>query len=204
MLLKRRPPGISPQNLEPSSGFEHLEADAVAVLRWLHKNKVDYVLVGPVARAVRGEQEAQGPVAIVPAPYGRNWERLSAALTGQRAGLRAESARRGPGATPVAAPLKLTADKLARGHRWLLRAGDYDLDIEATVITSATPPDGEATQAADVEPGYQELLYEASSFEIAAGLCVQVAAPEDLERYTHIRRTGNSPEFRITRAAASK
>jgi len=30
---------------------------------------------------------------------------------------------------------------------------------------------------------------------------VEVASPEDLELYSHLRRTGVAPEFRITRAA---
>ena len=48
-------------------------------------------------------------------------------------------------------------------------------------------------------PGYQELLYEAGRFELAAGLNVDVASPEDIEHYAHVRRTGPSPELRITR-----
>jgi hypothetical protein len=48
-------------------------------------------------------------------------------------------------------------------------------------------------------PGYQELLYEAGRFELAAGLTVDVASPEDIEHYAHVRRTGSSPELRITR-----
>jgi hypothetical protein len=50
-------------------------------------------------------------------------------------------------------------------------------------------------------PGYQELLYEAGRFELAAGLSVDVACPEDIEHYEHIRRTGSAPEMRITRGA---
>jgi hypothetical protein len=49
-------------------------------------------------------------------------------------------------------------------------------------------------------PGYQELLYEAGRYELAAGLCVDVASPEDIEHYAHLRRTGSAPEMRITRA----
>ena len=30
-------------------------------------------------------------------------------------------------------------------------------------------------------------------------MSVEVAAPEDLELYSHLRRTGVTPEFRITR-----
>jgi hypothetical protein len=202
MLLKRRPPAISTQNIEATQGYEHLEPDALAVLRWLNANKVDYVLVGPVARAIRGEAGTAGPVAIVPAPYGRNWERLCTALTAQHAGLRTESAITGPGAVPVAAPIKLTADKLARGRRWLLRCGTYDLDIEATLTVDEVAASDAGVASGHRTPGYQELLYEASGFQLAEGVSVEVAAPEDLEHYAHVRRTGTAPEFRVTRTAA--
>jgi hypothetical protein len=195
MLLKRRPPAISTEAPELLAGFEHLEPSAIAVVRWLNANKIDFVLVGPVARAIRGETGAAGPVAIVPAPYGRNWERLCTALIAERAGLRAEAAVRGPGAIPVASPIKLTADKLARGRRWLLRCGAYDLDIEGLPLP-------EAETAAESAPGYQELLYEAGRFDIAEGVSLEVAAPEDLEHYSHVRRTGSAPEFRVTRTNA--
>lgn len=197
MLLKRRPPGISTQAPDVLAGFEHLEPNAIAVVRWLNENKIDYVLVGPVARAIRGESGPSGPVGIVPAPYGRNWERLCTALVAQRAGLRAESAVRGPGSTLVATPVKLTAEKLARGRRWLLRCGTNDLDIEGLPL-----PEG--ASADDTAPGYQELLYESGRFEIADGVSVEVAAPEDLEHYSHVRRTGTAPEFRVTRASPAE
>jgi hypothetical protein len=197
MLLKRRPPGISTDAPELLAGFEHLESSALAVVRWLNANKIDFVLVGPVARAIRGEAGTSGPVAIVPAPYGRNWERLCTALIAERAGLRAESAVRGPGSIPVASPVKLTAEKLSRGRRWLLRCGVYDLDIEGLPLP-------EAHSVQESAPGYQELLYEAARFEIADGVSVEVAAPEDLEHYSHVRRTGSAPEFRVTRTSAAE
>lgn len=197
MLLKRRPPGISTEAPELLAGFEHLEPSAVAVVRWLNANKIDYVLVGPLARAIRGEAGTSGPAAIVPAPYGRNWERLCTALIGERAGLRAESAVRGPGAIPVASPVKLTAEKLSRGRRWLLRCGAYDVDIEGLPLP-------EHHTGGDATPGYQELLYEAGRFELAEGVSVEVAAPEDLEHYSHVRRTGSAPEFRVTRTSTAE
>ena len=51
-------------------------------------------------------------------------------------------------------------------------------------------------------PSYQELLYEATTFELAEGLGVEVASPEDVERYAHIRRTGIAPEITIARVGA--
>jgi hypothetical protein len=197
MLLKRRPPAISAQPSELLSGFAHLEPSAIAVLRWLNANKIDYVLVGPVARAIRGESAAEGPVAIVPAPYGRNWERLCTALVAERAGLRAATSVRGPGATLVATPVKLTPDKLSRGRRWLLRCGTHDLDIEGLPLP-------EAQSGEQAAPSYQELLYEAARFDLAEGISVQVAAPEDLEHYSQVRRTGQAPEFRVIRNAPAE
>ena len=93
-------------------------------------------------------------------------------------------------------PVKLSADKLARGRRWLLRFAGYDLDIEAAGknAAGARGDDGEA-----VAPRYQELLYESNRFELSPGVSVEVASPEDLEHYFHVRRTGVAPEFRVIR-----
>jgi hypothetical protein len=199
MLLKHRPPGIESQPATLRGGLEHLHQNSVAVLRWLNANKVDYVVVGPVARAIRGDQEARGPVAIVPAPYVRNFERLCNALVAVHAGLRAELGPRELGPRPTAIPVKLTADKLARGKRWLLRFRDYDLDIEA----DGSHADGASGEGRRPPPRYQELLYEATRFELADGLSVEVASPEDVAHYSHIR-TGAAPEFRITRKAQAE
>ncbi|MGI8506020.1 MAG: hypothetical protein ACR2MK_04305 [Solirubrobacteraceae bacterium] len=203
MLLKHRPPGIESQPVELRDGLEHLEQSSIAVLRWLNANKVDYVVVGPVARAIRGDLDARGAVAIVPAPYERNFERLCSALVAEHAGLRTGMGPPGSSARPRASAIKLTADKLARGRRWMLRFGHYDLDIEGDgsrgegARTSGSP-------GAAVAPRYQELLYEAGRFELAEGLRVEVASPEDLEHYSHVRRTGAPPEFRVTRKAGAE
>jgi hypothetical protein len=191
MLLKHRPPKIESRPVDLREGLEHLEQKSMAVLRWLNANKVGYVVVGPVARAVHGDVDTRGPVAIVPAPYGRNYERLCTALVAAHAGLRAEGAGRGTASRPEQVAVKLTHEKLARGHRWMLRFGGYDLDIEGR---------GDSESA----PGYQELLYEATRVELAEGLVVEVASPEDLEHYSHVRRTGTAPEFRVTRNAQAE
>ena len=91
----------------------------------------------------------------------------------------------------MATPLKLTPEKLSRGRRWLLRFGTHDLDIEGLPMPEA--------QSGEAAPGYQELLYEAARFDLAEGVSAQVAAPEDLEHYTQVRRTGKAPEFRVIR-----
>ncbi|MGO9959234.1 MAG: hypothetical protein ACLP50_25235 [Solirubrobacteraceae bacterium] len=211
MLLKHRPPGIdtTPPKLRP--GLEHLDASAVSVLRWLNANKVDYVLVGPVAHAVRGDLAASGPVAIVPAPYDRNFERLTRALVAERAGLRSDRALAGTSDRAPVVAVKLTADKLARGRRWMLRFGAHDLDLEGAGRRPIGPehPIGAglaASAAAGGVPGpatsgprYQELLYEAHRFTLADNLTVEVASTEDLEHFSHVRRTGTAPEFKVTR-----
>lgn len=186
MLLKRRRPRIETTPAETNQGFEHLDADALAVLRWLKVNHVDFVLVGPVAAAVRGHETDPGPVAIVPAPYRRNFERLARALDATGASIRLDGA--GLGGEVDATPTKLTAEKLGRGQLWTLRCGAYDLDIEGHIppITS-----------------YQNLLYEASRFEPAPGISIEVASPEDIEHCAHIRRTGHAPEIKIMRAGVA-
>jgi hypothetical protein len=185
MLLKRRPPRIDNRPVEARNGFEHLGSNALAVLRWLKANRIDFILVGPVAEAIRGHARARGPISIVAAPYRRNLERLARALDSADACIRID----GAGITGDAdmTPTKLTAEKLARGQLWTLRCGSHDLDIE-----------GHATGV----PSYQELLYEASSFELATEVTVEVASPEDIEHYAHVRRTGAAPEIRITRVTA--
>ncbi len=194
MLLKHRPPGIESGPAELRAGFEHLDQSWIAVLRWLNANKVEYVVVGPVARVIRGDLSAQGPLAVVPAPYGRNFDRLCTALVAEHAGLRVDPPVAGPSARN-SEPVKLTAEKLARGRRWMLRFGPHDLDIEGAGARSQ----GSASGKPAAGPSYQELLYEAGRFELADGLSVEVASPEDLEHYSHVRATGSAPEFRVSR-----
>jgi hypothetical protein len=194
MLLKHRPPAIESGPVKLNEGLEHLDQSAIAVLRWLVANKVDFVVVGPVAHAIRGDANAKGPVAIVPAPYSRNYERLCTALIAEHAGLRADRSVPGAAARPESVPVKLTADKLARGKRWMLRFESYDLDVEGAGPRPAPGRGGSARS-----PRYQELLYESGRIALAPGLTVEVASPEDLEHYSHVRRTGAAPEFVVTR-----
>ncbi|MFZ1993444.1 MAG: hypothetical protein WAU75_04990 [Solirubrobacteraceae bacterium] len=208
MLLKHRSPGIDAKSVQPRAGFEHLDRKSIAVLRWLNASHVDYVVVGPVAHAIRGDQAAKGPVAIVPAPYSRNWDRLTRALVAEHAGLRSDRGLPGSGERGDAVTVKLTPDKLSRGRRWMLRFGEFDLDIEgsgaraAGVRSNAHPPSGEDGTHPPHAPRYQELLYEANRFEVADGVSAEVASPEDLEHFSHVRRTGTAPEFRVTRSDA--
>jgi hypothetical protein len=187
MLLKRRPPGIEPDPPKPKQGLEHLERNWIALLRWLNAGEVDYVVVGPVGDAIRGDVGAKGPVAIVPAPYSRNLERLATGLVAERARLRSTDGAHKAG-DHDSTPIKLTADKLARGQRWMLRFGVYDLDVL-----------GGLRSGTGSSSSYQELLYEASRFEVAAECSAEVASATDLQHYKHLRLVGSAPEIRITR-----
>jgi hypothetical protein len=180
MLLRHRAPGIEPPPPGTTKGFEHLDREWLAVLGWLNSNRVEYVLVGAAAEAIRGRTGVRGPVAIVPAPYGRNYERLAKALWSAQVRLRVDGERE-------TVPIRPTADKLAAGYRWAVRCGQHDIDIEAST-------DGTA--------GYQELLYEAGRFALGEGLSVEVASPEYIEHYAHVGRTGAAPEIRIVRRAS--
>jgi hypothetical protein len=155
-------------------------------LRWLAAYKVEYVLVGAVAEAVRGDTHVDGPVAVVPAPYRRNLERLARALTKEHARLRVDA---GAASGADAAPLKLDHEKLAQNTRWTLRCGAHDLDVEG----------GMGAGSQNGAPSYQELLYEARRFELEPELSVEVASPEYIEHFTQLRRTGSPPEIRIIR-----
>jgi hypothetical protein len=186
MLLRNRPPMIesvpAPSAVE---GYEHVTASSLAVMKWLSASGVDYVLVGQVARAIRGAVTAAGPVALVPAPYGRNLDRLARALNSAHACERSHQQLLGvAGHSGREQALKLNASMLVRPQRWALRCGEHELDVEGR-------PSG--------SPSYQELLYEAVRYELAPQLAVEVAAPEDVEQYEHVRRTGVVPEMVVTR-----
>ena len=184
MLLRNRVPSIDVISVTAAEGFEHVPASSIAVMQWLTASGVDFVLVGAAARAIRGETDATGPVDIVPAPYGRNLDRLAIALTAVRAQQRPHGELIGAAPISSSAALKLTAEMLVRSERWELRCGEHDLDVEGR------PPGS---------PSYQELLYEAIRFKVSPELSVEVAAHEDIEVYDHVRRTGLAPEITVTR-----
>ena len=188
MRLRNRVPRIEHRSVNSRPGLEHLRSEWIAIARWLNENKVEYVLIGAVAEAIRGNARARGPVAIVPAPYGRNLERLARALSAEHARERIDMDGNAAGADPV--PVKLTGQRLAERTRWTLRCGAQDIDVECGV------------RAAGSErgvPSYQELLYEAGRFELDVAVSVEVASPEDIQHFAHLHRTGVAPEIRITK-----
>jgi hypothetical protein len=182
MLLRNRVPSIDSTAVSAAKGYEHVAASSIAVMRWLNESGVDYVLVGSVARAIRGDAAAHGPVDIVPAPYGRNLDRLANALNA--VGVRQRTHGELIGAPRGGQQLKLTAEMMIRSDRWALRCADHELDIEGR-------PSG--------TPSYQELLYEAVRFEVSPEVSIEVAATEDIEHYDHVRRTGLVPEMTVKR-----
>lgn len=190
MLLKRRSPQIdTTRPFEPNPGFEHVDAGEIALLRWLKEHRIDFVLVGSVAQAVHTGSVTAGPLAVVPAPYRRNMERLAQALAGAEARVRNEWAL-APGQAQDA-PAQLTAADLMRDQVWSLCCGPLPIDV----IGTAAPSAHGGPEASD----YQELLYEATRSELTTDLCVEVASPEDIEHYAHLRRTGTAPQITISR-----
>jgi hypothetical protein len=188
MRLMNRVPRIEHKAVNSRPGLEHLRSEWIAIVRWLNANKVEYVLIGAVAEAIRGDARVRGPLTIVPAPYRRNLERLARALTAEHARERIDMDGNAAGADPV--PVKLTAVKLAERTHWTLRCGSQDIDVDCGV------------RAAGKErgiPSYQELLYEAGRFELDESVSVEVASPEDIQHFAHLRRTGVAPEIRITK-----
>ncbi|MGC9220604.1 MAG: hypothetical protein ACP5H2_04530 [Solirubrobacteraceae bacterium] len=184
MLVKHRPPVFTDVSPTPAAGFEHIPGSALTVLSWLTASRVEFVLVGAIARALRFEPAASGPVAIVPAPYARNLDRLARTLTVAQARLRSDHVLLQATNPPREPAIRFTSKMFVRPERWSLRCGQYDLDIEGRPVGA---------------PSYQELVYEAVRVRLSAELSVDVAALEDVQHYDHVRRTGVVPEMTVSR-----
>lgn len=159
----------------PAPGYDHLAPEALSALHWLDEERIDYVVVGALANAIRLRAGAGLPTTIVPAPYGRNLDRVTAALASVKAAIRPVSAAAVglAGADVVLARRRITADQLLGSERLTLRCDGFDLDIEAR-------PEG--------TPSYQDLLFDAGRIEIAAGLSPEVASLEHIKLYLDLRR----------------
>jgi hypothetical protein len=190
MLLKRRLPRIDTSRpIEINPGFEHLDGKgALTVLVWLREHGVEFVLVGAVAEAVHSHVRTALPVAIVPAPYRRNLERLARALNSADARLRDDGDAPDPRPAPTG---RITADQLTRDEVWTLWCGPHAIDVVGTGAPASSGASGAS--------GFQELLYEASRFELGPELSVEVASPEDIEHYSHLRKTGRPPQMTVSR-----
>ena len=166
MLRKRRYPQIEMRPARPAPGFEHIAGESIAVLDMAsgQPGRVRARRTGGGGRSRRCRRRWAGRDR--PRAYRRNYERLSRALD-------AANARPRQHGGAEAARAKAAPDGAPGGQRWEFRTGIHFLDVE-----------GRSSET----PGYQELLYEAGRFELAAGLSVDVASPEDIEHYAHVRR----------------
>jgi hypothetical protein len=127
-------------------------------------------------------------VAIVPAPYARNLDRLSRALNAAEARVRKDGEAPDPHPSPAG---RITARQLARDDVWTLWCGPHPIDLVGTTA----PGSGGGSGAS----AYQELLYEATRVELGPELSIEVASPEDIEHYAHLHRTGTPPRMTVSR-----
>lgn len=154
-----------------------LDPALLETLRTLQQHDVEFVLVGDVAEAIYNDGGFVSGVAIVPGAYGRNVERLSAALEAMDAELGIAGQRAANQIDYRRADLR----KLAPCSFMTCHV-DVDLNFE---------PNGTA--------GYRDLFDEARHIELAPGVSPLVAALADLER---IRR-GSAPSAPFAKPPAA-
>ena len=142
---------MSPLELDPTL----LEA-----LRTLQRHDVEFIVVGDVAEAIHDEGGFVSALAIVPGAYGRNVERLSAAL-------QAMDAELGIAGAAAETPLEYRHSDLRElaPCSFITIYVDVDVDFE---------PAGTG--------GYRDLFDEAAHVELAPSIRPLVAAREDLAR----------------------
>ena len=142
--------------------MSELELDPLLLetLRTLQQHDVEFVLVGDVAEAIYNSGGFVSGVAIVPGAYGRNVERLNAAL-------QAMDAELGIAGTPAATQVDYRRCDLRElaPCSFMTRYVDVDLNFE---------PLGTR--------GYRDLFDEAKHVELAPSINPLVAAREDLDR----------------------
>jgi len=145
-----------------------LDPKLLATLQTLEAQAVEYVLVGEVANAIHDGGGSISGVAIVPAAYGRNVDRLVSALKKLAAHL-----SNGQPLDPRTTNLRAVAPcNLATGH------ANVQLDFA---------PGG--------TNGYPDLFEDAARIRLAAGVNPHVASPRDLDRIERWARGvhGNVP-----------
>lgn len=137
-----------------------LDPALLEALRTLADHRVELVVVGDVARAIHDDGGFVAGLAIVPASYGRNAARLSAAL-------QAMDGELGIAGTRMQTELdyrRVDLRDLARCS-FITRYVDVDVTFDAPGTR-----------------GYRDLLDDAEHVQLAPGIRPLVAAPEDLER----------------------
>lgn len=115
--------------------FADLDDEALALLRALAAFHVDHVVVGALADAVHG-RPAFGPLAVVPAPYARNYDKLAEALRALGATL--------PGETHSPPARQL------RGRRLTLDTSEGELDVRGELHFASLHEDA---RREELEPG---------------------------------------------------
>ncbi len=143
--------------------------DALSLLRVLHEEGVEFVVIGGVAARAHGSPSLTADLDICHARTRSNLEALARALQRLRATLRGVE----PGL-----PLQLDATTLQLGDHFTFTTAAGDLDCLAT-------PSGTG--------GYDDLARQAAAMDIA-GMPVKIAALEDVMR---MKRAANRPKDRI-------
>lgn len=153
--------------------------DPDRILTALHRQGVDYVLVGGVAARAYGAQRATADIDCVPATTQANLVRMAAALVELGARLRVS------GMTDEEAkqlPLRLDAATLAAfgSSTWMTDAGPLDLLVELRDPTGGRHPYGDlAARATPVSVG--ELTISVASLEDIIASKRFSARPKDFE-----------------------
>jgi hypothetical protein len=136
------------------------DPDLIATLAGLESSRVEFVLVGDVANAIYNHGGFVSGVAIVPASYGRNTERLANALHM----LRAE--------------LGIAGRPDPRNLDWR----QMDLREIAPCSFMTTHADIDVNFRPAGCSGYPDLFADAARIELGPGARPHVASPEDLDR----------------------
>jgi len=145
-----------------------LDPTLLEALRTLADHDVEFVVVGDVAEAIHKHGGFVAGLAIAPAAYGRNAERLNTAL-------QAMDGELGIAGTPATTQLdyrRMDLRELAPCS-FITRYVDVDVNF-----------------APGATAGYRDLIDDADYAELAHGIRPLVAAPEDLDR---IRRGSAGP-----------
>lgn len=142
--------------------MSQLELDPLLLetLRTLQQHDVEFVLVGDVAEAIHNSGGFVSGVAIVPGAYGRNVERLNAAL-------QAMDGELGIAGTPATTDLDYRRCDLRELAPCSFMTRYVDIDVNFEPLGTS---------------GYRDLFDEAKHIELAPAISPLVAAPEDLAR----------------------
>ena len=144
------------------------EPDVGELLRVLDRHRVDYIVIGAQAAVIHGVPVITEDLDVTPAGDPANLARLAKALAELDPRIRTAS-------EPKGVPFRVEAELLATAETWNLttRVGELDL---------AFRPAGTG--------GYDDLRRNATAFELADGLVVQVASLADVIRFEGGSRTG--------------